>query len=47
LGAISNWSRENIHRHGNVYEAPQLMEKMCGRKPQMNALVDYLHAKFC
>ena len=47
LEAISNWSRENIHCHGNIYEAPQLMEKVCGRKPQMNALVDYLRAKFC
>ena len=47
LGSISDWLSNNIHRHGNVYEAPQLMEKVCGRKPEMNALVDYLQAKFC
>jgi len=46
LEGISRWVRENIHRHGNVYKAPELMEKVCGRKPQMDALVDYLRAKF-
>ncbi|MCF6321654.1 MAG: carboxypeptidase M32 [Rhizobiaceae bacterium] len=46
LGEISSWLGENIHRHGNVYSAPQLMEMVCGKVPDEKALAGYLQDKF-
>ncbi len=46
LGAIHDWQRENIHRHGTLYSAPELIERACGKKPDERALLDYLEAKF-
>ncbi len=46
MESLSSWLRINIHSRGNVYRAPELMEKVCGRKPGMNALMDYLRDKF-
>jgi carboxypeptidase Taq len=46
LEPVSTWLRQNIHRQGHVYSAPDLMEKVCGKKPDMNALVGYLQGKF-
>ena len=46
LAPVSTWLAENIHSHGNVYSAPQLMEKVCGKKPEVGALAGYLQGKF-
>ncbi len=46
LGAITSWLRENVHRHGHVYSAGDLMEKICGKVPDEMALVGYLRGKF-
>lgn len=46
LGGISNWLQENVHRHGNVYSAADLMERICGKVPDEMALVGYLEGKF-
>ena len=46
LQPISAWLQQNIHRHGHVYAAPDLMEMVCGKKPDMGALVGYLQGKF-
>jgi len=46
MGEISNWLGENIHRHGNIYSAPQLMKKVCSKEPDELALASYLQEKF-
>jgi carboxypeptidase Taq len=46
LTPISDWLAENIHRHGHVYGAQNLMEKVCGKVPEMDALLGYLRGKF-
>jgi carboxypeptidase Taq len=46
LGEISLWLNNQVHRHGHVYSAPELMEKICGKTPDEMALVNYLNTKF-
>lgn len=46
LAEIGSWLGDNIHRHGHVLSAPQLMEKAIGKTPTEGALADYLDSKF-
>ncbi len=46
LDDLSNWLQSNIHKQGNLYSAPELMETVIGKKPDEQALVTYLEHKF-
>lgn len=46
LNPLSDWLRENVHSQGNVYPAQQLMQKICNKPADENALVTYLDDKF-
>lgn len=46
LGALSAWLRDNIHKQGHVYPAPELIERTIGKAPDEKALVSYLNKKF-
>lgn len=46
MGKISTWLGDNIHMHGHVYAAPDLIEKAIGKAPDEVALVTYLNDKF-
>ncbi len=46
LGDISHWLNNEVHRHGHVYPAPELMQNICGKVPDELALVEYLNTKF-
>ena len=40
------WLRRNVHMHGRLYSAPELMERICGHKPGPGPLLEYLEKKF-
>ena len=46
LTAISDWLGQNVHCHGHVHGASDLMKIVCGKAPDMGALVGYLREKF-
>ena len=46
LGNISTWLNKEVHEHGHVYPAQELMQKICGKSPDELALVEYLNTKF-
>ena len=46
LDEISTWLSREVHQHGHVYSAQDLMQKICGKAPDELALVKYLDAKF-
>ena len=43
---ILDWLRDNIHRQGRLYAAPELIERATGEAPGAGPLLDYLEAKF-
>jgi carboxypeptidase Taq len=43
---LLGWLRERIHRHGNRYRAPELVQKVTGNPLDHGALMAHLKAKF-
>ncbi|MCV2881014.1 carboxypeptidase M32 [Actibacterium sp. XHP0104] len=44
-GAMA-WLRENLQRHGGLYQPREVIERACGFDPNEAPLLDYLDAKF-
>ncbi|MBK1635642.1 carboxypeptidase M32 [Rhodovulum adriaticum] len=40
------WLRENVQRHGGLYEPAEVIQRACGFDPHEGPLLDYLEAKF-
>ncbi len=45
-GAWIAWLRENIHQHGRLMSAENLVEKATGKAPNTQSLITYLRHKF-
>ncbi|HEV2147043.1 MAG TPA: carboxypeptidase M32 [Longimicrobiaceae bacterium] len=45
FSALLEWLRENVHRHGRRFRAPELVERVTGRPPSPEPLLRYLEAK--
>ncbi len=43
---ILAWLRENIHRHGSIYSAAELVERMTGKAPTAQPLITHLERKY-
>jgi carboxypeptidase Taq len=46
FGPILGWLRTNIHRHGRVYPAGELCQRVTGQGLNPRYFLDYLNAKF-
>ncbi|MFZ1467520.1 MAG: carboxypeptidase M32 [Paracoccaceae bacterium] len=46
LARATGWLRENVQRHGSLYEPREVITRACGRAPDAGPLLDYLEAKF-
>ena len=46
FGALLEWLRYNVHRHGKKYEPDDLIERATGRPPETTPYVRYLRTKF-
>ncbi|MDP3959046.1 MAG: carboxypeptidase M32 [Pseudorhodobacter sp.] len=44
--AATGWLRENVQRHGGLYQPREVIAKACGFDPTEGPLLDYLEAKF-
>ncbi len=44
--AATGWLRENLQRHGGLYEPREVVARACGFEPTEEPLLDYLEAKF-
>lgn len=44
--AATGWLRENVQRHGGLYEPRETIALACGSEPTEDPLLDYLEAKF-
>ena len=44
--AATGWLRENLQRHGALYEPRETVTRACGSEPGEGPLLDYLEAKF-
>ncbi|MGB3279796.1 MAG: carboxypeptidase M32 [Pseudorhodobacter sp.] len=44
--AATGWLRENVQRHGGLYEPREVIAKACGFEPHEGPLLDYLEEKF-
>lgn len=44
--AATGWLRENVQRHGGLYEPREVIERACGFAPHEGPLLDYLEEKF-
>ena len=42
----TGWLRENLQRHGGLYEPKEVVARACGFEPNEGPLLDYLEAKF-
>jgi len=45
--SLLTWLRENVHRHGQRYDSPDLILKATGETTQAGYHLEYLHGKFC
>ncbi len=45
FGPLLGWLRDNVHRHGSRYRAPELCERVTGRPPSPEPLLAYLEGK--
>ena len=45
-GALLEWSREKIHRHGRVYDPEELIERVTGKPPSSEAFLRYIEEKY-
>jgi len=46
LAPLSDWLKANVHVHGHIYSAPDLMKNVIGSSSDETALTTYLNAKF-
>lgn len=46
FGALLSWLRQNIHRHGSKFTAPELVERATGRPLSIEPYARYLHHKY-
>ncbi len=46
LMSIRRWQQDNIHRHGSVYTAPELVRRVSGEPLNPRFFSDYLEQKF-
>jgi carboxypeptidase Taq len=44
--AATAWLRENVQRHGGLYEPREVITRACGFAPHEGPLLDYLETKF-
>ena len=44
--AATGWLRDNLQRHGSLYEPVDVVTRACGQAPTVEPLLDYLEAKF-
>jgi carboxypeptidase Taq len=44
--AATGWLRDNLQRHGGLYEPREVIERACGFAPNEAPLLSYLEAKF-
>ncbi len=44
--AATGWLRENLQRHGGLYEPKDIITRAAGRAPDVGPLLSYLEAKF-
>ena len=45
-GAATDWLRDNLQRHGGLFEPRETVARACGNDPTEGPLLDYLKAKF-
>ncbi|HEX2187694.1 MAG TPA: carboxypeptidase M32, partial [Longimicrobiaceae bacterium] len=45
FSALLGWLRENVHRHGRRFHAPELCERITGRPLSPEPLMRYLEGK--
>jgi carboxypeptidase Taq len=45
-GEAVGWLRENLQRHGGLYQPREVVARACGFEPTEGPLLDYLEAKF-
>ena len=45
LGGLLAWLKENVHVHGRRFTAPELCERITGKRLSHEPLLDYLRAK--
>ncbi|MFB6142264.1 MAG: carboxypeptidase M32 [Halorientalis sp.] len=43
---LREWMTEHVHRHGQRYETPELVERATGDPPQADAFLEYVRGKF-
>lgn len=43
---IRGWMEENVHRHGQRYETPELVERAAGEPPSAEPFVEYVEEKY-
>jgi carboxypeptidase Taq len=46
FGALLDWLRQNIHRHGSKFEPQELMQRVTGSKIDSGAYMRYLQEKY-
>ncbi len=46
LSAPTAWLRENVQRHGGLYEPRETIARACGKEPDAEPLLAYLEQKF-
>ncbi|MDR9395337.1 MAG: carboxypeptidase M32, partial [Roseovarius sp.] len=46
LAAATGWLRENVQRHGGLYQPRDLITRACGAAPTAEPLMTYLEEKF-
>jgi carboxypeptidase Taq len=46
FGRLAGWLSDRIHRQGSKYDAPELCERVTGKRLSHQPLLDYLYAKY-
>ncbi len=46
LNEVKAWLKENVHRRGNLYDAPELIKKITGKTLTVTPFIEYLETKY-
>ncbi|MDG6220713.1 MAG: carboxypeptidase M32 [Candidatus Thermoplasmatota archaeon] len=46
FSSILDWLRTNIHQHGKLYEADEMVKKVSGKAPSQKPFMNYLNEKY-
>jgi carboxypeptidase Taq len=46
FGSVKDWLVMNVHSYGNLYDPPDLIRKIAGRKLSVEPFLSYLHKKY-